>query len=708
MTKRSLLSIGFFGCALGLSLASGCGDRTIEPEKLDSRALYGFESCDDLMAYTAEHALEMLDAYDDWGGYGVPGVDEGDASGGGDDGGDGDGEGGMGPDYSDTNVQEAGVDEPDIVKTDGKRILAVARGSLHYVDPTGMVPELRGSLELPTGWGTELFLWGDRALVITRTDNYEVPDAIQPEQWQGQDAWVEVTTLTEVDLSDPADMQVVRTTHLGGGYVSARLVDSVARIVLRSNPVGLQFKGAWDFYPDHEYPGWKSVARGKARAHNEQVLADATPENWLPQYVLDPGGEGEASHGLLVGCEEAMRPGDASGLGLLSVVTVDLDTELAFGESVGVFSTGETVYASKDALYVATQPWWWWGWGIEGDGGVGEGGGAVDPEPTQPPPDEPDPETGGGDDPDAPSEPPSDLGELQFRAGDDDGIHSYVHKFDITDPARADYVSSGEVPGYLLSQWSMSEHEGDLRVASTDPGVDWEDEQHSFVTILRPGAEGLEQIGQVGGLGEGERIYAVRMIGTTGYVVTFRQVDPLYTLDLGDPTAPAVLGELKIPGYSAYLHPVGEGLLLGVGQDATDEGQLLGAQVSLFDVSDLESPTRLHTHDLGEGSSDVEFDHRAFLYWPKTGLAAIPVQSWWWDQDGEYFESRIVGLTVDRDAGFTHVGDIQHPTDPNEPWDWLAVPRRSLVIDDVIYTLSERGLKASGLGDFADVGWVEF
>ncbi len=679
MARRTLIALGL----AGFWLLPACGERIAQPQALDPRVLHGFESCDEMLAFTESHALEMLDAYGEFDGFGVPGVDE-------DSGDDGEGGGEGAPDHSDTNVQEAGVDEPDVIKTDGERILAIAQGELHYIDASGMVAELQSSLPLPDGWGPEMFLWEDRVLIINRADNWEIPKSIQPEEWQGDEAWVELTTVIEVDISDPQEMKVLRTLHLGGGYVSARLVDSVARIVIRSNPIGLDLRSAWDFYPDRPRPGWENGAQSKAKAHNKEVLAGATPENWLPQYIDDRGDE--ASHGLLVECSQTMRPGAASGTGLLSVLTVDMADDLSVGEATGVFSSGETVYASKDALYVATYPWWFWGWGWEDGVGVDGDGGSVEPEPVPPP--EP------GD--------PSEEGEVEFRSSDDDGMKSYIHKFDITDSTRADYVASGEVRGYLLSQWSMSEHEGDLRVATTDTGTGGSTEPESYVSVLRQGEAGLEQIGQVGGLGLGEQIYAVRMMGDTGYVVTFRQVDPLYTVDLSDPAVPEVMGELKIPGYSAYLHPVGEGRLLGVGQNATDEGQLLGAQVSLFDVSDLGNPTRLHTYDLGQGSTDVEWDHRAFLYWEPENLAAIPVQSWWWDEDEEHYDAHVVGLRIDEDAGFVHVGDIDHPSDPDEYYDWLGVPRRSMVIGDAIYTLSERGLKASNIDDFSDRAWIEF
>src|SRR5207244_12262434 len=137
----------------------------------------------------------------------------------------------------------------------------------------------------------------------------------------------------------------------------------------------------------------------------------------------------------------------------------------------------------------------------------------------------------------------------------------------------------------LLSQFSLSEFKGVLRVASTDTPFWWGGgqprESQSFVTTLDDNGAGAPvQIGQVGGLGKGEQIRGVRFIGDAGYVVTFRQVDPLFTVDLSDPTNPRVMGELKLLGYSAYLHPIGGDLLLGIGQDANDQAQTNGTQIS--------------------------------------------------------------------------------------------------------------------------------
>lgn len=705
---------------LAVAAAAGCGTSEPDPEPLEARALYGFDSCDAMLAYTQAHALEMLDTTNgeygfeifDFGGFG--GIDEA-----AEDGGDGD-VGNGGPAHSETNVQEAGVDEPDLVKTDGVRILALAQGQLHFidasgvdasgVDASGLVPELLGSLDLPAGWDPQLFLNGDKALVMLRSDQWESELVEMPELWQGDYSWVPLTQLIEVDLSDPAAMQITRTMTVGADMISARMVDDSVRVVLRSWPVGLDLKSWYEFYegegegesepgnptvepdpdepppPDEPAPDpfragelTEEAAKAAAKAHNEAVLASTTPENWLPQYVLEAGGD--TSMGLLYDCSDAMRPGLASGLGVLSVLTISLENDLAVEDGTGVFSSGETVYASQDNLYVATHPWYSELFAGGGDAVVEEGVPA---------------EGEGGE--------PVPTG---FRAGEEPEFTSYVHKFDTSDPTSSEYVASGEVRGQLLNQFAMSEHEGQLRVASTD-GFAWDEQNpsESFVTVLSEEQGELVLTGQVGGLGAGERIYAVRFIGEVAYVVTFRETDPLYTVDLSDPTAPEVVGELHINGYSAYLHPIDETHLIGIGQDATDEGQTLGTQVSIFDVSDLAAPVRTHQYTLAEGYSEAEYDHHAFLYWEPESLAVFPMTVWSWEDQVDDVFTGVMALRVDPDTGIEELAAIGHPA-PMDDY-WAAQPRRSIVIEDSLYTVSELGLKASSLDDFSDLAWITF
>ena len=169
-----------------------------------------------------------------------------------------------------------------------------------------------------------------------------------------------------------------------------------------------------------------------------------------------------------------------------------------------------------------------------------------------------------------------------------------IHKL-LGEGGTASYIASGEVAGQLLNQFSMSEYEGDLRVATTTYGWNGTTSPSSAVRVLRADGTDLAQIGMVDGLGTNEQIYAVRFLGTQGYVVTFRQMDPLYVVDLSDPTAPVVSGELKIPGHRPTSTLVGDGLLLGVGQDGSITGQTLGTQLSLFDADHPANPQRLST-----------------------------------------------------------------------------------------------------------------
>jgi hypothetical protein len=282
---------------------------------------------------------------------------------------------------------------------------------------------------------------------------------------------------------------------------------------------------------------------------------------------------------------------------------------------------------------------------------------------------------------------------------------SEIYRFDTTTP-RPTFAAGGSVPGYLLNQYAISEWDGKLRVATTTPAVAGQ-RSGSGVYVLAQDGKTLKVIGSVVGLGKGEQIYAVRFVGPTGYVVTFRQTDPLYTVDLRDPTKPAVRGELKIPGYSAYLHPAGDNKLIGIGQGATEQGRATGTQVSLFDVGNLDSPSRTAHYTLSGAHSEAEFDPHAFLFWPATGLLVVPLQTMSTVVRSQGTQpakvSAEVGALVLRlsGQGIQEVGFIQHPG-----MNYNSQIRRSLVINQTLWTLSDAGLMASDLGSLARTAWI--
>ncbi len=284
------------------------------------------------------------------------------------------------------------------------------------------------------------------------------------------------------------------------------------------------------------------------------------------------------------------------------------------------------------------------------------------------------------------------------------GMRTELHRFDASTAGETSYAASGSVPGFVLNQYALSEHEGALRVASTEEplwlgGAAMRDSESS-VSVLRERQGRLETVGRVGGLGRGERIYAARFIGDAGYLVTFRQTDPLYTLDLRDQAAPKVVGELKITGYSAYLHPVADGLLLGIGQEATPEGRRTGAQASLFDVSNPATPVRLAQRLLGNGTAASDFDPHAFLWWGKRELAIVPVNGW---NERYQPQNAAVGLKTGRADGLAEAGRITHGPE----WDQGQIVR-SLVVDDRVLTISAFGIAAHRLDGLTPIGFLAF
>jgi uncharacterized secreted protein with C-terminal beta-propeller domain len=537
--------------------------------------------------------------------------------------------GGGTPTFSTTNVQEAGVDEPDIVKTDGMRIFAIREGVLRIVDVTGDAPKLVGTLGLEGGFDHQLLLRGPRVLVLSTVAPPIAVDVATPRiaPLPGPGGGPR-TLLTEVDVSDPAAPKVARTMTLDGAYVDARMTGGTVRVVVSSTP-----------QPTGAVP-----------------LTSAALRAFVPATTIKSRISGRTFRRGVVPCDDIRRPDVFSGLDLLTVLTVDLDKGLYSVDRDAVMAGAQTVYGSATSLYVASQRY------VRG---------------------------------------------LRDTGDVPDAMRTEIHRFDAADDGQTTYAGSGAVPGFVVNQFALSEHDGALRVASTDeppwlPDGRQPEPAQSYVTVLAKQGGGLAQVGQVGGLGRGQRIYAVRFVGDKGYVVTFRRIDPLYTLDLSAPAAPKVAGELELSGYSAYLHPVSDTLLLGIGQEATDAGRPTGTQVSLFDVSDLAHPKRLQHVVFGSGSSDAEYDHHAFLYWNPTGLALLPLQLPPTDDKGSGAFVGAVGLHVAAD-GLTEVGRVVHGGAQD-----VAPIGRSLVVGDRVYTLSWLGLAASRLDTLAPVAFLRF
>ncbi len=619
-----------------------------------------------------------------------------------------------GGDFSSTNVQVAGVDEPDIIKTDGNRILAVAQGRLHYVDVSGSQPRYLGSVDLVgesgSGWGQEIFIRGDRAMVFS-TSYADWLEPVAARDLEGDHVIAEdvmfqggpVSLIQEVDLSNPASMEVVSELRVEGNYLSARAVGDVVWMSMSSYPAQFQF-----VYPSGP------AAEEAAEATNKQIAATANLGAWLPAYRFD--GPGGTRAGLLPDCEQLYTPAEFDGFTVLSVLSFNLAEPLGTGDAASVLADGHTLYGSGQSLYLASSTPVW-------------------------------------------AEPVTDGDSVSISAPTE--WTTTVHKFSVSPDGPARYEATGDVEGHLLNQFSMDEYNGYFRVATTI-GEPWDTEtSESQVVVLEQRGRRLTEVGKVDNLGRGERIFSVRFAGDIGYVVTFRQVDPLYVIDLADPTAPSVAGELKIPGFSTYLHPIGDGLLIGVGQDADDTGRTRGTKVSLFDVSNPANPTELDVIVFPDAHSEAEWDHRAFLYWAPEEMVAIPLTKYDYEGDDDFFGA--VAIQVNRD-GVAELGRVSHreqqivfegcrPVDNNELarsfggeseiricplnapdrygnqdcepmkpewareewpsidiadnekliicWIWTPPIQRLLVIADTLWTMSDQALQANDLTTFA-------
>ncbi len=296
--------------------------------------------------------------------------------------------------------------------------------------------------------------------------------------------------------------------------------------------------------------------------------------------------------------------------------------------------------------------------------------------------------------------------------------YSYVHKFDIGQPDRVSYVASGPVEGHVVDQFSMDEHDGYLRVATNvmtrRAGEQnewwWRFDTTNKVSVLAENEGRLEVVGQTPELAPGEAIQSSRFLGTKGYVVTFKQIDPLFTLDLSNPREPKVVGELKVPGFSTYLHPIDDTHLLTIGTYVPENPtswQERTLQLSIFDVSDFAHPVLTHTEKVGTAYSwsEAMWNHKAFNYFPAKKLLAIPFSTWDSGDTGDAywsrFESSLKVYGVDADAGLHREGrDLVRrplPGAGNYGWYWWWMPtvRRSIMADDFVYAISDAGIRSA-------------
>lgn len=493
-------------------------------------------------------------------------------------------------DDSGTNVQEAGVDEPDVVKTDGSLLVRLDDGVLTTYDVSGgSEPTELGRLVLDRARYGELLLVDETATVIAA-------------QRDGS------TRVLTVDLADPTAPSVTATSELSGTPLGVRLHGSAVRVVVANGLPDLPFV----------HPSRKRTD-DEARKANQAIVRETTLDDWLPTLT-----ESDATEPL-VGCDAVAIPDEAAGLDTVAVVGFDAATPDERSVQ-GLLGTADVAYFSADHLYLASGNGGGW-WGCCD---VGRPMPFVD-EPTFP----------------------------GSRLADEDlAGTTTVHDLAL-DGTGTTYLASGRVDGYVADRWAMDEYAGVLRLALGPTHLTGN--FNSVVTLEQDGPA-LVEIGRVDKLGVNEQIESVRWFDGLAIVVTFRQIDPLYAIDLTDAADPQLLGELKIPGFSEYLHPLGSMRMIGLGQGPTGERGRWGAQAGLFDVTDLTDPKRLDVLSYRANSQALAgVDPRQLTWLPDQRTILTVVAEGWAGRTGY-----VSVISLDDGEMTNRMVEVEHGSDVSE------------------------------------------
>ena len=286
-----------------------------------------------------------------------------------------------------------------------------------------------------------------------------------------------------------------------------------------------------------------------------------------------------------------------------------------------------------------------------------------------------------------------------------------IYKFSLTG-SQIVLQAKGEVEGYLNNQFSMDEYEGNLRLATTYTIREGEEEivgdadgvpitkvpEIKYSNRLYVLDKNLKEIGRIDDLAKDEQIYSVRFIGKIGYIVTFKQIDPLFVIDLSDPTNPQIKGELKIPGYSSYLHPYDENHIIGIGYNTKSNGHggitNDNMKMSMFDVSDVENPKEMFSIDIGTEyvHSEILYNHKSLFYKKSDNLIGFPVS---YDS-----QNRLEIFKIDLENGFEKYAEILNNKDFNGI-------ERAIYIEDTLYTLHYNGIISYNLNTFEKLNELE-
>ena len=289
------------------------------------------------------------------------------------------------------------------------------------------------------------------------------------------------------------------------------------------------------------------------------------------------------------------------------------------------------------------------------------------------------------------------------------GYDTKILKFNLNN-GKIKFKAEADVTGGINNQFSMDENNGYFRIATTVGISSWDIDNDSSSNSLYILDENLKEVGKVEGIAKGEKIYSVRYVGNKAYVVTFKTMDPLFVIDLSDVKKPKILGELKIPGYSTYLHPYDETHLIGFGYDtkenSSEDGYVQnGLKMSMFDITNLNNPKEMFTVKIGENgtTSPLTEDHKALLFSKEKNIIAFPVNSY---KNGKYVSKAQI-YKIDLNKGFILQGEIQNSEVSSKNYSYQKTIERIIYSNDVYYTLSKNLIKAVDMETLKEITKLE-
>ncbi|MGI6677519.1 MAG: beta-propeller domain-containing protein [Dehalobacterium sp.] len=556
-------------------------------------------------------------------------------------------------DFSTTNLQIEGVDEGDLIKTDGSYIYQVNNNRVVIVrafPAEKMAVTQIIKFNLGEFSPRELYV-DDKHLVVIGSsyDNHTMNRPLIAEDINIYPPVLQSQTVKVLiyDISNKSNIKKIREVELEGSYISSRKVGSL--VYLTTN----------------KYIDYYRIMKGEEEAalpfYRDSIMKDPKIEIPYKDICYFPG---------------RLQPNYLIAAGL------DLDQPDKEMKVSAYLGAGENIYATAHSLYAALTGY------QTGENVVSE-------------------------------------------------LNTLVYKFTL-DQGEVKYDALGEVPGTILNQFSMDEHQGFFRIATTS-GTTWRSGATSKNNIYIFDKE-MKITGKIEDIAPGERIYSVRFMGNRGYMVTFKNVDPLFVIDLKNPHEPKILGALKIPGYSDYLHPYDENHLIGFGKDTVELSQkdemgkevgtmafYQGMKIALFDVSDVTRPVQKFQEIIGDRGTDSELlrNHKALLFSREKNLMAFPVtvmeiknkhQIQSQNNFPDYGEFTFQGAYVyqlDLAKGFLLKGTITHLDQEDHlkaGLYWYPNAKnieRIIYIGETLYTISPEMIKAHDLNNLAEIMSLE-